>query len=173
MKKLVLPLGIVLLFISGCDSSPTVTSSEAIQGTASTMNACKQRLIETAEKYNVSFKVSIEEDDYVSAKIVKDGIETDLLAVCEKSGNSYRAMFQIPDEIPKEILDNKTANSEADKAQCIQLRNEWNKLQNSYNEKDWKKSEEYLAEYKNAGCFEKCGRMVEDKETVEKEVKCQ
>ncbi|MFW2047252.1 hypothetical protein [Acinetobacter variabilis] len=173
MKKLILPIGIVLLFISGCDSSPTITSSEAVQGTAPTMNACKKRLIETAEKYNVSFNVSIEEDDYVSAKIVKDGIQTDLLAVCEKSGNSYRAMFQIPDELPKESLENKPDSSEADKAQCVQLRNEWNKLQNSNDEKDWKKSEEYLADYKNAGCFEKCGRMVEDKETAEKEVECQ
>lgn len=171
MKNLILPIGIVLLFISGCDSSPTVTSSEAVQGTAPTMNTCKKRLIETAEKYNISFNVSIEED--VSAKIVKDGIQTDLLAVCEKSGNSYRAMFQIPDEIPKEILENKIDSSEANKAQCVELRNNWNKLQNSNDEKDWKKSEEYLADYKKAGCFEKCGRMVEDKETVEKEVKCQ
>lgn len=170
MKNLILPIGIVFLLLSGCDSSnpSNITSSQAVQGTASTMNACKQRLLETAKKHNVSFAVTIEEEDYISAKIVKDGIQTDLLAVCEKSGDSYHAMFQIPDEISKE-----TTNSETSKEQCIQLRTEWNKLQSSSDEKDWKESEKYLADYKNAGCFEKCGRMVEDTDTSEKEVKCQ
>ncbi|NAR48524.1 hypothetical protein GPS60_12970 [Acinetobacter haemolyticus] len=175
MKKLILPIGLILALISGCDSSSSaITSSQAVQGQAPTMNACKQRLLETAKKYNVSYKVSIEEDEYVSAKIVKDGIKTDLLAVCQKAGDTYQAMFEIPDEAPSEqhVSSNSKEKNVTEK-QCVQIRNEWNKLQKSSNEKDWKKSEQYLADYKNSGCFEKCGQMVEDTDTIEKEVRCQ
>ncbi len=176
MKKLILPIWATLIIIAGCDdqssNSPKITSSQAVQGTTATMNACKQKLLKTAEKYNVSFSVSIEEDDYVSARLIKNGIKTDLLATCEKTGNTYLAMFEIPDEMPEDSAKEKADISGASEEKCIQLRNEWNKLQSSYDEKDWKKSEQYLADYKSAGCIEKCGRMVEDTDTPEKETWC-
>lgn len=50
------------------------------------------------QKYNVSYTVDKDEKEKFIGYIVKDGTQTDLLAMCKKDGDYYSAMFQIPDE---------------------------------------------------------------------------
>ena len=99
MNKIFSGLLILQLFLTGCsDSNPSgITSSKAVGDEFSTMQECKYSLDKTAEKYNVSYTVEFDKPDYFSGKIVKDGIQSDLLVACDKKGNSYHALFQIPD----------------------------------------------------------------------------
>ena len=53
-------------------------------------------------------------------------------------------------------------------AQCVELRNEWQRLALDGRSE----AEQYLAEYKDGGCLKTCGRLVEDTDTVEKETWC-
>lgn len=85
---------------SACDSSDesinSVTSSYAVGGESTTMHECKDRINQTASKYNVSYTIQFDERDYFSGKIVKDGIQTDLLVVCRKEDDYFKAMFEVP-----------------------------------------------------------------------------
>ena len=84
---------------SSTDTSPTkITSSKAVGDEMDTMQECKYRLDQTAKKYNVSYTVDKDEKEKFIGYIVKDGTQTDLLAMCKKDGDYYSAMFQIPDE---------------------------------------------------------------------------
>nr|WP_015060926.1 hypothetical protein [Psychrobacter sp. DAB_AL43B]AFH75081.1 hypothetical protein [Psychrobacter sp. DAB_AL43B] len=98
-KLLILFLPIMLL---GCDDTSEphpsgVTSSEGVGGETDTMEECKHRLNETAQKHNVTYTVTIDERDHFSGHIVKDGVQTDLLISCDKKSNYYQGLFQIPD----------------------------------------------------------------------------
>ncbi len=53
-------------------------------------------------------------------------------------------------------------------SQCVTLRNDWQAKAMS----DFGQAETLREEYKNKGCFEKCGRLVEDTDTTEKETWC-
>ena len=72
--------------------------SKAVGDEMDTMQECKYRLDQTAKKYNVSYTVDKDEKEKFIGYIVKDGTQTDLLAMCKKDGDYYSAMFQIPDE---------------------------------------------------------------------------
>ena len=97
MKKLSLAV-LVTLTLGGCDSSSTsgVTSSSAVGGDFNTMSECKNSIDNTAKKYNVSYTVEFDDRDYFSGKVVKDGVQTDLLIACNKTGDYFSATFEIP-----------------------------------------------------------------------------
>lgn len=102
MKFLSLSLLICISFLTvACDggsSSPSTTasSSYAVGGESSTMAECKERLDKTASKYNVSYTVKSDERDYFSGRVVKDGVETDLMVLCKKENDFYSGMFEVP-----------------------------------------------------------------------------
>ncbi|WP_146196634.1 zinc ribbon domain-containing protein [Acinetobacter stercoris] len=100
---IIIGIFIAIFAIATCSNDKTssspkssITSSGAVGGEMSTMEECKQKLEYTAQKYNVTYTVTMNERDYFSAKIVKDGIESDLLAICDKKDDYYHAMFEIP-----------------------------------------------------------------------------
>ena len=87
-------------------------------------------------------------------------ISSILITACSEQPNSLNEQSQ-------------TSDLKKTEAQCVELRNEWQRLQLSgFNDNDLKKSEEYLASYKDGGCLETCGRLVEDTDTPEKETWC-
>lgn len=94
-------ISILPFSILGCDSSSShdtsnVTSSHAVGGNRSTMAECKDGIDQTAKKYNVTYTVKTDERDYFSGRVVKDGIETDLMVLCKKKDDYYTAMFEVP-----------------------------------------------------------------------------
>lgn len=101
MNKVFLSLLSLQLFLVGCSNSNAnssgITSSKSVGGEALTMQECKYRLKQTAQKYNVSYTVDFNKPDYFSAKLIKNGIQSDLIAICDKKGGIYEAIFQIPD----------------------------------------------------------------------------
>lgn len=80
------------------DEASKITSSRAVGGEFDTMQECRNKLDLTAKKYNVTYTVTMDERNYFSGKIVKDGIQSNLLVVCDKKDDYYQAMFEIPDE---------------------------------------------------------------------------
>jgi|SRR5690606_4954873 len=98
MKNFCLPI-FIMFALTGCDTphSSGITSSSAVGGEFDTMQQCKNSLDKTAQKYNVSYTVDFDERDYFSGKIVKDGIQSDLLVACDKKSDYFSATFEIPD----------------------------------------------------------------------------
>ena len=94
-------ISILPISILGCDNSSSestsrVTSSHAVGGDRNTMAECKDGLEQTAKKYNVTYTVKTDERDYFSGRVVKDGVETELMVLCKKKGDYYTAMFEVP-----------------------------------------------------------------------------
>lgn len=101
ITKKIIGLSLIVLLI-GCDTASNdpnkVTSSQAVGDETDTMEECKYRLDQTAKKYNVTYSVESDERNKFVAYLIKDGTQTDLMAMCKKDGDLYSGIFQIPDQ---------------------------------------------------------------------------
>lgn len=82
--------------LSSSNINNSVTSSHAVGGESSTMAECKDRLDKTASKYNVQYTVKLDDPDFFSGRIIKDGRETDLTVFCRQKGDIFQGTFEVP-----------------------------------------------------------------------------
>lgn len=66
------------------------------------------------------------------------------------------------------------SNVPALESECVELRNQWKSIMElNVTTKNEEQAFKIRNEYKNKGCFETCGRLIEDTDTIEKETWCE